>query len=70
MSIFEQPYCRISNLVDKKIAKRQTASEYLKKLETIGVLKEEKAGRENLYVNVKLMDILSKNSNEFEDYKT
>ena len=70
MSIFEQPYCRISNLVDKKIAKRQTASEYLKKLETIGVLKEEKAGRENLYVNIKLMDILSKNSNEFEDYKT
>ena len=70
MSIFEQPYCRISNLVDKKIAKRQTASEYLKKLETIGVLKEEKAGKENLYVNIKLMDILSKNSNEFEDYKT
>ena len=69
-TVFEQPYCRISNLVDKNIAKRQTASEYLKKLETIGVLKEEKVGRENIYINSKLMDLLSKNSNKFEDYKT
>ena len=30
--IFEQPYCRISNLVDSNIAKRQTASVYLKQL--------------------------------------
>ncbi|GIR63497.1 MAG: hypothetical protein CM15mP68_1630 [Pseudomonadota bacterium] len=28
--IFEQPYCRISNVVAAGIAKRQTASEYLK----------------------------------------
>ncbi|MGI9285732.1 MAG: protein adenylyltransferase Fic, partial [Pseudomonadales bacterium] len=33
--IFEQPYCRIANLVDAKIAKRQTASVYLKKLVNI-----------------------------------
>ena len=26
--IFEQPYCRISNLVERDIAKRQTASTY------------------------------------------
>ena len=33
--IFDQPYCRIANVVDKGIAKRQTASEYLKKLANI-----------------------------------
>ena len=42
--IFEQPYCRISNLVENNIAKRQTASVYLKQLTEIGVLNEKKAG--------------------------
>lgn len=28
-TIFEQPYCRIGNLIEANIAKRQTASEYL-----------------------------------------
>lgn len=68
-TIFEQPYCRISNLDENNIAKRQTASEYLKKLENIGVLRREKVGRENIYINLKLMDLLSKSSNEFEDYQ-
>ena len=44
-TIFEQPYCRISNLDENNIAKRQTASEYLKKLENIGILRREKVGR-------------------------
>jgi hypothetical protein len=43
--IFEQPYCRISNLVDAGIAKRQTASEYQKKLAEIRVLQEQQTGR-------------------------
>ena len=30
--IFEQPYCRIANLVDKGIAQRQAAARYLKSL--------------------------------------
>ncbi|MDP6415917.1 MAG: Fic family protein, partial [Gammaproteobacteria bacterium] len=45
-TIFQQPYCRISNLVEADIAKRQTASEYLKKLASIGVLIEQHKGRE------------------------
>lgn len=44
--IFIQPYCRIGNLVDADIAKRQTASVYLKQLCEAGVLKEMKVGRE------------------------
>lgn len=67
--IFAQPYCRISNLVDADIAKRQTASEYLKKLESIGVLKAEKVGRDNIFINPKLMALLTKDSNEFEEYR-
>jgi hypothetical protein len=42
-AIFEQPYCRIANLVDKGIAQRQAAS-YLQDLVDIGVLREERAG--------------------------
>lgn len=30
--IFEQPYCRIANLVDKGIAQRQASSRYIKNL--------------------------------------
>jgi len=56
--LFTQPYCRIANLVEADIAKRQTASEYLKKLVEIKVLQEVKAGRENLYINRKLLVLL------------
>jgi Fic family protein len=37
-SFFNQPYCRIENLVDAGIAKRQTVSRYLATLADIGVL--------------------------------
>jgi Fic family protein len=57
--IFVQPYCRIGNVVDAGIAKRQTASVYLKELCDIGVLKEVKAGREKLFINPRLMTLLT-----------
>jgi Fic family protein len=66
--LFEQPYCRIGNLVDKNIAKRQTASVYLKQLCEIGVLKEEEVGREKVFIHPKLMKLLIQDSNEFELY--
>ena len=59
--IFEQPYCRIHNLIEKGIAKRQTASLYLKKLCEISVLKEIEAGREKLFVNPRLLNLLMTN---------
>jgi len=58
--IFSQPYTKGQFLVDAGIAKRQTAAEYLKELEKIGVLKAQKIGRETLYLNGKLYDLLSK----------
>ncbi|GLR71550.1 protein adenylyltransferase Fic [Agaribacter marinus] len=66
--IFEQPYCRIANLVDKDIAKRQTASVYLKQLVDIGVLQEQQVGKEKLFVHPKLMKLITLDSNEFELY--
>jgi len=56
--LFEQPYCKIQFVVDKGIAKRQTAAEYLKELEKIGILKKKKVGKENLFLNKKLYEIL------------
>lgn len=57
--IFSQPYCKISILEERKIASRNTASKYLKKLEEIGILSSETVGREVLYKNTALYDILS-----------
>ncbi len=61
--IFEMPYCRIANLVDRDIAKRQTASSHLKKLVDIGVLQEVQAGREKLFINPRLMRLLQSDDN-------
>ncbi len=66
--IFEQPYCRIGNLVDRDIAKRQTASVYLKQLAGIGVLNERQAGKEKLFVHPKLIKLMTKEPNKFEPY--
>jgi Fic family protein len=57
--LFHQPYTKGQFLVDAGIAERQTAAEYLKELEKIGVLKSHKVGKENLYLNVKLFKLFS-----------
>jgi Fic family protein len=57
--VFEQPYCRISNLVDAGIAKRQTASEYLTRLADIGILTPIQAGREKLFIHRALLNVLA-----------
>ena len=66
--IFEQPYCRISNLVNKGVAKRQAASKYLKDMVALGVLVEQPAGKEKLFIHPKLMKLLSYDSNQFVPY--
>jgi Fic family protein len=57
--VFTQPYCRIDNVVQRGIAKRQTTSRYLKMLAEMGVLEERKIGREKLFVNPKLLSLLA-----------
>jgi Fic family protein len=66
--LFRQPYCRISNLVDNGIAKRQTASVYLKQLCELGVLREVKSGRENIFVHPKYIELLSGEENVWVYY--
>lgn len=56
--IFEQPYCRIGNLVERYIAKRQTASVYLKQLAEAGVLETRQVGKEKLFINAPLMALM------------
>ena len=66
--IFAQPYCRIANLDAAGIAKRQTASKYLLELVGAGVLTEQAAGKEKLFVHPKLMNVLTNDGNDWEPY--
>ena len=66
--IFEQPYCRIGNLVDKGIAQRQAASRYLHDLAALGVLRAMPFGKEKLFIHPKLMQLLSRDNNQFQPY--
>jgi Fic family protein len=66
--IFAQPYCRISNVVDRSIAKRQAAATYLKALVEIGILEEEKVGRDKLFIHRKYMTMLGADTHGFEPY--
>lgn len=66
--ILAQPYCRIKNLVERGIAKRQAASTYLQELVRIGVLSEVKQGREKVFLNMKYLDLLTREEHEFEPY--
>jgi hypothetical protein len=47
-------------LEDAQLVKKKTAGVYLSELERVGVFKSEKVGKEKLYINKKLFDILKK----------
>jgi Fic family protein len=69
--IFELPYCRINSLTSRNIAKRQTASLYLKQLVDIGVLAEADTGKvvkEKLFIHPKLMQLLTRDQNVWAGY--
>jgi len=58
--LYSYPYIKIKILEEYNIAKRQTASDYLKKLEKVGLLEAVKMGKETYYINKDLMNILTK----------
>ena len=66
--IFTQPYSRIGNIVDAGLAVRQTASKYLKELAEKGVLQERQEGRENIYINVRFLELLTSDRNDFKRF--
>ncbi|NQT60472.1 MAG: Fic family protein [Bacteroidetes bacterium] len=56
--LFVQPYTKIEFLVKNKIAERRTASKYLTQLEEIGVLESSNFGKEKIFINKKLYELL------------
>ncbi len=66
--LFNQPYCRIPNVVDAGIAKRETAARYLRELVDIGVLQERRMGKEKLFLHPAYLGLLSSNSHDPQRY--
>ncbi len=56
--IFKEFYTRISNIEDGLNVTRKTASNYLSELVSIGVLEVEIRGRDKLFINRKLLEIV------------
>lgn len=67
--VFERPYCRITDVVERGIAQRQTASKRLHELVEIGVLETRSVGRQTLFVHPKLLHLLTQESNAFAPYR-
>jgi Fic family protein len=65
--LFERPYLRIGDIVDAGLAKRQTAATYARALVAAGVLEERAAGQAKLFVNTRLMRLLTHDSNAIGD---
>lgn len=56
--LFEQPYSKIEFVVKRLNVERKAASRYLRELESLGILESHKIGRETLYINRNLVEIL------------
>lgn len=66
--LFERPYLRIGDVVDAGLAKRQTAATYARSLVAAGVLEEREAGQAKVFVNTRLMRLITQDSNEMEEF--
>lgn len=66
--IFTYPYCRIANLVEQGIAGREAVSKYLKELVKLGILEEEKVGRDKVFLHRKYIDVLFGEEHAFDPY--
>jgi Fic family protein len=67
--IFTHPYCRIADVVEQRIAKRQTASEYLATLVDIGVLEPIQRNRSTVFAHRALLRLLASETNEYPPYR-
>jgi Fic family protein len=59
-NLFKHPYTKIEFLEEELGISRITAATYLNKLAADGILKKEKLGTANYYINHRLFEILSK----------
>jgi len=58
--LFRLPYTKRKHLIDEKLGTPKTVGNYLRDLEQAGFLKSVKVGKEKLYLNFQLMEILEK----------
>ncbi len=65
-NLFRNPYTRIEYVAHDLKINRQTARKYLKRLTEKGLVEEVKSGRNNYYINRKLVDLLVNVSAEGE----
>lgn len=59
--LFKHPYTKITFLIKELDVTRKTATNYLKELESFGLLTSIKIGREIYFVNTKLFTLLQVN---------
>lgn len=57
--LFYHPYTKIEHVERNLQLSRQTASKYLDKIVALGLLHKEKIGKENYYINTRLMDLFA-----------
>lgn len=57
--IFEQPYISPKSLLSGEIKSLNTAKKYLSQLEGLGILTPKKVGKEIIYINIDLFNLLS-----------
>jgi len=58
--LFKLPYTKRQYLIDAALGTPKTVGNYLNELEDAGLLTSEKVGKEKLYLNFRLMEILEK----------
>ena len=57
--LFERPYCRITDVVDRCGVSRPTASKWLDSLVDKGMLVDQRVGRERLFMNHRFLEVLA-----------
>lgn len=57
--IFEQPYVSPKALLDQNIKSLNTAKKYLGQMQQLGIMIPEKVGKEIIYLNIDLLNLLS-----------
>lgn len=57
--LFENPYARISNVIERCEVSRPTATAWLNDLVAVGALADLKVGRERLFINTRFLKILA-----------
>ena len=60
-NLFKYPYTKIEYLENDLGISRSTAIRYLRELEKLKLLKKQKIGRDNFYINQPLFDLLAAN---------